>query len=76
MSLTGVAGAGTWPPKVQYLSGLPAGLVWVHVANSALIWIVVFSVWFALRDRGQVLEPDEKGGTPAKSPLAADAPVR
>jgi hypothetical protein len=76
VSLTGVAGAGTWPPKVQYFSGLPAGLVWVHLANSALIWIAVLSVWFALRDRGRVLEPDEKGGTPATSPLAADAPVR
>ena len=27
-------------------------------------------------DRGRVLEPDEKGRTPAKSPLAADVPVR
>ena len=26
--------------------------------------------------RGRVLEPDEKGGTPAKSPLAAGVPVR
>ncbi len=76
MSLTGTAGAGTWPPKVQYFCGLPAGLVRVHVANPALIWIAVLSVWFALRDRGRVLEPDEKGGTPATSPLAANAPVR
>ena len=47
MSLTGVAGAGTRPPKVQYFSGLPA--VWVPVANSALTWIAVLPVWLALR---------------------------
>ena len=38
----------------QYFSGLPAGLVWVHVANTALIWIAVIRLTFALRDRGQV----------------------
>jgi hypothetical protein len=27
-------------------------------------------------DRGRVLEPEEKGGTPAKTPLAAGVPVR
>ncbi len=36
----------------QYFSGLPAGLVWVHVANSVLIWIVAILLLFALRDRG------------------------
>ena len=76
MSLMGMAGTGDRRLKVQYFSSLPAGLVWVDVANSALIGIAVLSVWFVLRDRGRVLEPDEKGGTPAKSPLAADAPVR
>jgi cytochrome c oxidase assembly protein subunit 15 len=42
---------------VQYFSGLPAGLVWVHVANTALIWIAVLRLNFALRDRGDVNEP-------------------
>ncbi len=37
---------------VQYFAGLPAGLVWVHVANTALICIVVLRLQFALRDRG------------------------
>jgi hypothetical protein len=60
VSLTGVAGAGTWPPKVQYFSGLAAGLVWVHVANLALIWMAVPSVWFALRDSSRVLEPHQE----------------
>jgi cytochrome c oxidase assembly protein subunit 15 len=38
----------------QYFAGLPAGLVWVHVANTALIWIAVIMLNFALRDRGQI----------------------
>jgi len=41
----------------QYFSGLPAGLVWVHVANTALIWIAVLRLPFALRDRGRVDAP-------------------
>jgi heme A synthase len=41
----------------QYFSGLPAGLVWVHVANTALIWIAVFRLYFALRDRSVVAAP-------------------
>ena len=36
---------------VQYFTGLPAGLVWVHVANTAIIWIAVLRLGFALRDR-------------------------
>jgi cytochrome c oxidase assembly protein subunit 15 len=42
---------------VQYFGGLPAGLVWFHVANTALIWIAVIRLHFALRDRGQITEP-------------------
>ncbi len=41
----------------QYLAGLPAGLVWVHVANTALIWIAVIRLNLALRDRGPLSEP-------------------
>jgi len=41
----------------QYFAGLPAGLVWVHVANTALIWIAVLRLTFALRDRGRVDDP-------------------
>jgi heme A synthase len=44
---------------VQYFSGLPAGLVWVHVANTALIWIAVLRLNFALRDRGDLAQPPE-----------------
>jgi cytochrome c oxidase assembly protein subunit 15 len=35
----------------QYFSGLPAGLVWVHVADSALIFIAVIRLNYSLRDR-------------------------
>lgn len=45
----------------QYFSGLPAGLVWVHVANTALIWIAVLRLTFALRDRGQAAPAAEPG---------------
>jgi heme A synthase len=40
---------------VQYFTGLPAGLVWVHVANTALIWIAVLRLSLALRDRPDLL---------------------
>jgi heme a synthase len=41
----------------QYFSGLPAGLVWVHLADSALIWIAVIRLNLALRDRGAIAAP-------------------
>ena len=50
----------------QLFSGLPAGLVWVHVANTALIWIAVLRLNFALRDRGHVGAP-EVAAAPAMS---------
>ena len=43
----------------QYFSGLPAGLVWVHVADSVLIWITALRLLFALRDRGTVTDDDQ-----------------
>jgi heme A synthase len=51
LGLIGVQGAIGY---AQYFAHLPAGLVWLHVANTALIWIAVFRLIFALRDRGQV----------------------
>ena len=44
----------------QYFSGLPAGLVWVHVSGSVLIWIAALRLMFATRDRGPVVPA---GGT-------------
>jgi hypothetical protein len=53
LALIGVQGAIGY---AQYFSGLPAGLVWVHVANAVLIWVVAILLLFALRDRGTVAE--------------------
>jgi threonine/homoserine efflux transporter RhtA/heme A synthase len=36
----------------QYFSGLPAGVVWVHVTVAVVIWIVTLQLFLALRDRG------------------------
>ncbi len=62
----------------QYFSGLPAGLVWVHVSDSVLIWIVALLLMFATRDRGPVTEAaagsaSEAAAAPAghTSPVAA-----
>ena len=51
---------------IQYFTGLPAGLVWVHVCGSTLIWIVALRLMFALRDRGALVT-----GQPA-APAAAE----
>ena len=36
---------------VQYFTHLPAGLVWVHVTGSVLVWIAVLRLYFAVRER-------------------------
>jgi len=36
---------------VQYFTHLPAGLVWVHVTGSVLVWIAVLRLFFILRER-------------------------
>ena len=75
----------------QYFSGLPAGLVWVHVANSVLIWVTALLLLFALRDRGLAATPgqtqaagahgsDTAGGSAGSvaptGPLSQDARLR
>ena len=63
----------------QYFTGLPAGLVWVHVSGSLLIWIAVLRLMFAMRDRGPLTQPPpESPGDPAASslPEAHPAPAR
>jgi cytochrome c oxidase assembly protein subunit 15 len=54
---------------VQYFSGLPAGLVWVHVSDSVLIWIVALRLMYATRDRGPVTEAPAGSG-PARGAMA------
>jgi cytochrome c oxidase assembly protein subunit 15 len=40
----------------QYFTGLPAGLVWVHVTGSVAIWITALLIPYTLRDRGVIAE--------------------
>ncbi len=51
----------------QYFSGLPAGLVWVHVADSVVIWVTALLLLFALRERGSVATRSEAGTTQARA---------
>ena len=39
---------------IQYFTHLPAGLVWVHVTGSVLVWIAVLRLFFVMRERGPV----------------------
>ena len=39
---------------IQYFTHLPAGLVWVHVTGSMLVWIAVLRLFFTVRERGPV----------------------
>ena len=57
----------------QYFSGLPAGLVWVHVTGSLLIWIVALQLLFTMRDRGPLLPPPP--GQPGEQGARADSPA-
>ena len=53
----------------QYFSGLPAGLVWVHVTVAVVIWIAVIRLFLALRDRGPL------EAVPDSAPEASSAQV-
>ena len=57
---------------VQYFSGLPAGLVWVHESASMLIWIAALRVVFTLRDRGAITDQPV---SPAPHPATEPAPA-
>jgi heme a synthase len=49
----------------QYFSGLPAGLVWVHVSDAVLIWVTAIRLLFTLREpvsAGEALSPAEVAG--------------
>jgi len=48
IALQGVVG------YTQYFTGLPAGLVWVHVTGSVAIWITALLIPYTLRDRGLI----------------------
>ena len=50
--LLGLIGAQGVIGYTQYFTGLPAGLVWFHVAGATAIWITAIRLLFTLRDRG------------------------
>jgi cytochrome c oxidase assembly protein subunit 15 len=39
---------------IQYFTHLPAGLVWVHVTGSVLVWIAVLRLFLTVRERTPV----------------------
>ena len=39
---------------IQYFTHLPAGLVWVHVTGSVLVWIAVLRLYFTVHERAPV----------------------
>src|SRR5215831_7044541 len=55
----------------QYFTGLPAGLVWLHVCGSTLIWILALRLVFALRDRGGLTVGTGQPEAPAAAEPAA-----
>src|SRR5215467_8549812 len=76
LALLGVQGVVGY---TQYFTGLPAGLVWVHVTGSLLIWVAALRLMFAVRDRGPLVQPPpESPGGPAATarPEAQPAPAR
>jgi cytochrome c oxidase assembly protein subunit 15 len=62
----------------QYFSGLPAGLVWVHVTVAVVIWVVTVRLYLAMRDRGPLPAAPPPADPPAQTPaeLPATAPAR
>ncbi|HUY46177.1 MAG TPA: COX15/CtaA family protein [Streptosporangiaceae bacterium] len=47
----------------QYFSGLPAGLVWVHVSDSVLVWIAALLLMFATRERSPAPPAQQENGS-------------
>ena len=61
---------------VQYFNHLPAGLVWVHVALSVLIWIFVLQLYLSTTVGVGTVRTDSAGtGGPPAAEAAIEAPV-
>jgi cytochrome c oxidase assembly protein subunit 15 len=56
----------------QYFTHLPAGLVWVHVTGSVLVWIAVLRLFLFMRDRGPLTRPSPEPvqAAPYRQPAA------
>ena len=59
---------------VQYFTHLPAGLVWVHVTGSVLVWIAVLRLFFAVRERSPrpAASPEPVTTAPYRQPEILD----
>ena len=59
---------------IQYFTHLPAGLVWVHVTGSVLVWIAVLWLFFAVRERTPLppAPPEPLATTPYRQPEILD----
>jgi heme a synthase len=59
---------------IQYFTHLPAGLVWVHVTGSVIVWIAVLRLFFAVRDPGPVNTAQTRpmAAVPARQPEVLD----
>ena len=59
---------------VQYFTHLPAGLVWVHVTGSVLVWIAVLRLFFVVRERSPrpAMPPEPVATAPYRQPEILD----
>ena len=59
---------------IQYFTHLPAGLVWVHVTGSVLVWIAVLRLFLLMRDRGPLTRQsaDPAAAAPYRQPEPLD----
>jgi heme a synthase len=59
---------------VQYFTHLPAGLVWVHVTGSVLVWIAVLRLFFTIRGQRPrpAAPPEPLATTPYRQPEILD----
>ncbi|MBV9092268.1 MAG: heme A synthase [Streptosporangiaceae bacterium] len=56
---------------VQYFAHLPAGLVWVHVTGSVLVWIAVLRLFFLMGRRAAAV-PGPVAAAPRRQPEPLD----
>jgi heme a synthase len=59
---------------IQYFTHLPAGLVWVHVTGSVLVWIAVLRLFFTVRGRRPrpAVPPEPAAAVPHRQPEVLD----
>ena len=59
---------------IQYFTHLPAGLVWVHVTGSVLVWIAVLRLYFTVRERSPrpAVPPEPVATAPYRQPEILD----